>query len=337
MDNVIGYFHVAGKFQLSDLESSSIKFLSQNLADVVQKAEFRDLSPEQINTFLTSYHVSSLKPELKLFLIISWLRGDVQGRQQYLVLLLGHLDWEVVANDFLLEISQTENFFTSNPSSLYLLLQTLHSAAITLGPYTDQFEALREQYSYLLTSVITSTVDLGTGRQKVFQPLALSVIYNDVKDESVFKDENAEVQLEKSLDSSDTVTITKSNSTNHSDDELSEEPLGTSDLESSQENSNLQQRIDKSNPLQKSNKKERAKVNNQTSDVNKNTVPIQQSRQSSRKTKVKDKLDSKLKSTEKIGEEVQFLKKIFIFHLYSLTLFSNWCWIGSRLKVFFFF
>ncbi|XP_012946016.1 uncharacterized protein LOC101862921 isoform X2 [Aplysia californica] len=178
VDNVISHFHLAVKFQLSDLESGCVRFLGENLDDAVQKSDFRDLAPEQFNAFLGSHHVSRLNPEMKLFLIISWLRGDVPKRQQYLVLLLGHLDWEVVAKDFLLEISQTENFFTSNPSSLYLLLQTLHSAAITLGPYTDQFEALREQYSYLLSSVVTSIVDLGSGRHKVFHPVSLSVISN---------------------------------------------------------------------------------------------------------------------------------------------------------------
>ncbi|CAL1540274.1 unnamed protein product, partial [Lymnaea stagnalis] len=175
-DNVISLYQTAIKFQLPDLESQCIRLLRQNLPEVAQKQGLRELSPAQINYFLGSEHVSKLDPEMKLFLIISWLTEDVAERQQFLVLLLKHIDWSVVAQDFLVEISQTDNFFTSNPSSLYLLLQTLHSSSIFLGPYEHQFESLREEYNYLLSSVVTSSVKLGSGKPQVFTPISFTFL-----------------------------------------------------------------------------------------------------------------------------------------------------------------
>ena len=145
-------------------------------ADIVQTNEFRKLQPEQINAFLGSERMLEMDPEIKLFLIISWLTEEVANRQQFLVILLSHIDWSVVAADFLLEISQTDNFFTCNPSSLYLLLQTLHSSSISLGPYEDQFEDLKSEYSYLLASVVSSSVALGPSPTPQFQPVTMSLI-----------------------------------------------------------------------------------------------------------------------------------------------------------------
>ncbi|XP_059165509.1 uncharacterized protein LOC131948054 [Physella acuta] len=176
VDNVISTLCLAEKFQLSELQLHCVSFLQHNLPEVGQKQELRELTPAQINHFLESEHVSTLSPEIKLFLIISWLTEDVSDRQQYLVLLLKHINWSVVAKDFLEEISQTENFFTSNPSSLYLLLQTLHSSSIGLGPYEQQFSALRDEYSYLLSSVVSSSVVLGSGKPQAFKPVHFTFV-----------------------------------------------------------------------------------------------------------------------------------------------------------------
>lgn len=174
--NVISLFHVAVSYQLGCLEWQCADHIRQNLPEVAQHSEMRDLTAEEMNSFLGSQHVSKLDPEMKLFLLISWLTEDVSNRQQYLVMLLGHIDWLTVAQDFLMDISQTDNFFTSNPSSLYLLLQTLHSASIGLGPYADQFEQLRDEYSYLLNSVVSCSVHIGMGKHSQFQPISLSLV-----------------------------------------------------------------------------------------------------------------------------------------------------------------
>lgn len=176
VDNVISTFCLAEKFQLSRLQLHCVSFLQQKLPEVGQKQELREHTPAQINHFLECEHVATLSPEIKLFLIISWLTEDVSDRQKFLVLLLKHINWPVVAKDFLEEISQTENFFTSNPSSLYLLLQTLHSSSICLGPYEHQFSALRDEYSYLLSSVVSSSVVLGSGKQQAFTPVSFTFV-----------------------------------------------------------------------------------------------------------------------------------------------------------------
>lgn len=139
-----------------------------NLPEAVKQTDFLSLSPPRFNSFLSSGWVCVMKPEVKLFLIISWLGYDVKERQQYLVLLLRYIDWSTVANDFLLEISQTENFFTTNESSLYLLLQTLFSSTIPLGPYTDLFPGLREKYGFLLDHIIHNSYMLPVEPEEYF-------------------------------------------------------------------------------------------------------------------------------------------------------------------------
>lgn len=55
-----------------------------------------------------------LKPEMKLFPVIGWVGFDVQPREKFLVHLIKHINWSPIASDFLLEISQTDNFFLSS-------------------------------------------------------------------------------------------------------------------------------------------------------------------------------------------------------------------------------
>ncbi|KAK3797989.1 hypothetical protein RRG08_008461 [Elysia crispata] len=176
VENMISVYRLAIKFSLKGLEVDCLDFLRKHAADIVQTNEFRKLHAEQINSFLGSECMCEMDPEIKLFLIISWLTEEVANRQQFLVILLSHIDWSVVAADFLLEISQTDNFFTCNPSSLYLLLQTLHSSSISLGPYEDQFEDLKKEYSYLLGSVVSSSVGLGPSMMPSFQPVTISLM-----------------------------------------------------------------------------------------------------------------------------------------------------------------
>ena len=149
--------------------------LQMNLPEAVKQADFLGLSPPRFNSFLSSGWVCVMKPEVKLFLIISWLGYDVKERQQYLVLLLRYIDWSTVADDFLNEISQTENFFTTHESSLYLLLQTLFSSSIPLGPYADSFADLRDKYAYLLDHIVQNSYVLPLEPEEYY-PVAYHVL-----------------------------------------------------------------------------------------------------------------------------------------------------------------
>ena len=140
------------------MEEYIVGFLQLNLSDAVKQGEFLSLTARKFNTLLSKGWMEQIKPEIKLFLIISWVGYDVQEREKFLVLLLGHIDWSAVANDFLLEISRTENFFTSHESSLYLLLQTLYSAGIPIGPYTETFPSLREAHEHILNEVVDTSL-----------------------------------------------------------------------------------------------------------------------------------------------------------------------------------
>ena len=155
--NIVTTYSVACKFKLTSLQEEAIALLQMHLPDAVKEPGFLSQTAVGFNTFLSSEAVRKLKPEIKLFLIISWLCYDVGQREQYFVALLQHINWSAVANDFLVEISQTENFFTTNESSLYLLLQTLHTSSISLGPYTEAFPGLRKKYFDLLGEVVKNS------------------------------------------------------------------------------------------------------------------------------------------------------------------------------------
>lgn len=184
LGNFVSTYFLSRKFKLVTLEEYIVGFLQLNLSDAVKQGEFLSLKAEKFNTFLSEGWMKKIKPEIKLFLIISWVGYDVQEREKYLVVLLGHIDWSTVANDFLLEINRTENFFTTHESSLYLLLQTLFSAGIPLGPYKDVFPQLRESHSAILKEVVhTNLLKIDT---EEFNPVTISVKFRPfLKDSSV--------------------------------------------------------------------------------------------------------------------------------------------------------
>lgn len=174
LGNFVSTYFLSRKFKLETLEEYIVGFLQLNLSDAVKQGEFLSLRAEKFNTFLSEGWMKKIKPEIKLFLIISWVGYDVQEREKYLVHLLGHINWSTVANDFLLEINRTENFFTSHESSLYLLLQTLYSAGIPLGPYQEAFPALRESHCGILKEVVHTC--LLTVDTEEFCPVRIDVL-----------------------------------------------------------------------------------------------------------------------------------------------------------------
>ncbi|XP_045165173.2 zinc finger Y-chromosomal protein 1-like [Mercenaria mercenaria] len=187
LGNFVSTYFLSRKFKLETLEEYIVGFLQLNLSDAVKQGEFLSLKAEKFNTFLSEGWMKKIKPEIKLFLIISWVGYDVQEREKYLVVLLGHIDWSTVANDFLLEINRTENFFTTHESSLYLLLQTLFSAGIPLGPYKEVFPQLRQNHSAILKEVVhTNLLKVDTEQ---FNPVTISVKFRPfLKDSAINTD-----------------------------------------------------------------------------------------------------------------------------------------------------
>ena len=181
LGNFVSTYFLSRKFKLENLEEYIVGFLQLNLSDTVKQGEFLSLKAEKFNTFLSEGWMRKINPEIKLFLIISWVGYDVTEREKYLVLLLGHINWSTVANDFLLEINRTENFFTTHESSLYLLLQTLYSAGIALGPYKEVFPSLRQSYSSILKEVVHTS--LLVNDTETFHPVTISV-----RDRPVYRD-----------------------------------------------------------------------------------------------------------------------------------------------------
>ncbi|XP_060586186.1 GDNF-inducible zinc finger protein 1-like isoform X2 [Ruditapes philippinarum] len=191
LGNFVSTYFLSRKFKLETLEEYIVGFLQLNLSDAVKQGEFLSLKAEKFNTFLSEGWMKKIKPEIKLFLIISWVGYDVQEREKYLVVLLGHIDWSTVANDFLLEINRTENFFTTHESSLYLLLQTLFSAGIPLGPYKEVFPQLRQNHSAILKEVVhTNLLKIETEQ---FNPVTISVKFRPFMKDSTVNTDNSQL------------------------------------------------------------------------------------------------------------------------------------------------
>ncbi|XP_052778577.1 uncharacterized protein LOC128216022 [Mya arenaria] len=154
LGNFVSTYFLSRKFKLETLEEYIVGFLQLNLSDTVKQREFLSMNAKKFNTFLSEGWMKKIKPEIKLSLIISWVGSDIIEREKFLLMLLGHIDWSTVADDFLLAIYCTENFFTSHKFRLYLMLHTLNSAGIALGPHTDVFPGLRRSYSCCLKDLV---------------------------------------------------------------------------------------------------------------------------------------------------------------------------------------
>ncbi|BFZ08538.1 hypothetical protein BsWGS_11577 [Bradybaena similaris] len=176
VDNVVTIYDLSIEFQLPDLEQHSVEFLCKHLTEITQRQELLDLTPSQINVLLGSEHLLKYDPEIKLSLIIAWLAKDTSNREQFLVALLKHVAWSKISDNFVRDIIQTNSVFTSNPSTLYLLLQTVDSSSCLLGPLKNHFQALQKQFSNHLNSICNNSEILSSCRPKHFQTLKFSLI-----------------------------------------------------------------------------------------------------------------------------------------------------------------
>jgi hypothetical protein len=79
------------KYSLESLEEFIVGFLQSNLSDTVKQSEFLQMKAGKFHALLSKGSMLKLKPEIKLFLVISWVGFEVQAREKYLVLLLRHI------------------------------------------------------------------------------------------------------------------------------------------------------------------------------------------------------------------------------------------------------
>lgn len=185
VDNVVTIYDLSIEFQLPDLEQHSVEFLCKHLKEITQRQEFLGLTPAQMSVLLGSEHLLKYDSGIKLSLIISWLAKDTSSREQFLVTLLKHVAWSNISDKFVRDIIQTNSVFTSNPSSLYLLLQTVDSSSCLFGSLKSHFQALQQQFSHRLKSMCNNNEILCSCRPKHFQPLKFSLTSPSTGDPSV--------------------------------------------------------------------------------------------------------------------------------------------------------
>lgn len=143
--NFVTVFGLARRFRLQSVQDNIASFIQQNLSEAAKQPEFNSLAPSWIYSFISMESMLALKPEYKVFLIVGWISADFENREKYLAMLFSKVSWSDLSSDFLLEISKSENFFTSNMSCLFLLLNSISKAGLSLGPYTEGFQHLREK------------------------------------------------------------------------------------------------------------------------------------------------------------------------------------------------
>ncbi|XP_053379198.1 uncharacterized protein LOC128548435 [Mercenaria mercenaria] len=180
-DFVTKYF-MSLKYDLKVLEEIVVDFIETNIATVIEQTDLLNLQPPDFRTFLISGKMGSVKQEVKFSLIISWVGFNIPERDKYLLYLFDLVNWTHSVNDLLIQISCTQNIFTTNEFCLFQLLHSLVSAiGHHLGPFITAYPRLFSIYSHMLEDLTHPNAFLAAGQyHQELAPITISQVLNKV-------------------------------------------------------------------------------------------------------------------------------------------------------------
>lgn len=185
IQDFIPKYFISLKYSLKVLEEIVVDFIETNIATVIEQPDLLNLQPPDFKTFLTSGKMSSVKQEVKFSMIISWVGFDIPDRDKYLMYLFNLVNWTHSVNDLLIQISCTQNIFTTNEFCLFQLLQSLVTAVgHHLGPFITAYPRLFSMYSHMLEDLSHPNAFFATGQyQQELSPL----VFHKMSDKAVMK------------------------------------------------------------------------------------------------------------------------------------------------------
>ena len=152
-------YFVSLKYKLYSLQDKVLEFVQTNITGIIERAELLGLSPQDFKLFITQGKMATLKQEMKFSLILSWAGINVHDRDKYLLHLFNHVAWAASVDELLLQISCTQNIFTTNEFCLFQLLHSLvMCSGHQLGPFTSAYPRLYSVYSHMLDDLVQPKV-----------------------------------------------------------------------------------------------------------------------------------------------------------------------------------
>jgi hypothetical protein len=178
-DFITKYF-MSLKYGLKVLEEIVVDFIETNVATVIEQIDLLNLQPPDFRTFLTSGKMAHVKQEVKFSLIISWVGFNIPERDKYLLYLFDLVNWRHSVNDLLIQISCTQNIFTTNEFCLFQLLHSLVTAiGHHLGPFITAYPRLYSVYSHMLEDLTCPSAFLAVGQyHQELAPITISEVIN---------------------------------------------------------------------------------------------------------------------------------------------------------------
>ncbi|XP_052820659.1 zinc finger and BTB domain-containing protein 41-like isoform X2 [Mya arenaria] len=151
IDNFIDKYFLALKFKLLNLQEKVAEFVHMNITLVIECVALLNLRPVELKVFITEGKMTNLKQEVKFSLIISWIGINLPERERFLLYLFNQICWNESVADLLMQISCTQNIFTTNELCLFQLLESFVTAKVRhLGPYETIYPRLSITYSRIL-------------------------------------------------------------------------------------------------------------------------------------------------------------------------------------------
>jgi hypothetical protein len=178
--NFISKFFISLKYDLKVLEEIIADFIETNIASVIEQPEFLNLQPAELRLLLTSEKMRTTKQEVKFSLIISWVGCDMTDRDKYMLYLFDLINWTHSVNDLLIQISCTQNIFTTNEFCLFQLLHSLVTAlGHHLGPFITTYPRLYAVYSNMIDDLSRPAAFLTASQHHLqLAPLVVSPVIN---------------------------------------------------------------------------------------------------------------------------------------------------------------
>ncbi|ODM92105.1 Zinc finger and SCAN domain-containing protein 2 [Orchesella cincta] len=144
-ENCLQMKEIGEKFNVQSLAKGATTFVQTHLAEVINHEVMMELSPKQVESFVTE-KAWSIPQETAVKFMSRWVYHDQINRERDFKQLLLNMEWTTMDPNVIVEFIDQEPLFGTSERSFYYVLHSLAEKGIQVQKYEEIYQALQQRF-----------------------------------------------------------------------------------------------------------------------------------------------------------------------------------------------
>ncbi|CAL8103102.1 unnamed protein product [Orchesella dallaii] len=144
-ENCLQMKEIGEKFSVQSLAKGATTFVQTHLAEVINHEVMMELSPKQVESFVTE-KAWSIPQDVAVKFMSRWVYHDQINRERDFKQLLLNMEWTTMDPNVIVEFIDQEPLFGTSERSFYYVLHSLAEKGIQVQKYEEIYQALQQRF-----------------------------------------------------------------------------------------------------------------------------------------------------------------------------------------------